>query len=118
MQLKKKDFKTVMVIVLHVFVCGFCALFVIVNIYVSVWFNYFCVFVTLSVSACVFVDVSVPDASVKKKSSGESRNRDRSQRASSDPQLKDLCGSHTLEKTVGAHHILTGMSHRVISCKQ
>ncbi|XP_039984340.1 rho guanine nucleotide exchange factor 18 isoform X2 [Xiphias gladius] len=40
------------------------------------------------------------NASVKKKSSGESRNRDRSQRASSDPQLKDLCGSHTLEKTV------------------
>uniref|UniRef100_A0A4W6FJB3 Rho/Rac guanine nucleotide exchange factor 18 n=1 Tax=Lates calcarifer TaxID=8187 RepID=A0A4W6FJB3_LATCA len=40
--------------------------------------------------------------SMKKNSSGESRNRDRSQRASSDPQLKDLCGSHTLEQTVGA----------------
>ncbi|XP_047198822.1 rho guanine nucleotide exchange factor 18 isoform X3 [Hippoglossus stenolepis] len=39
-------------------------------------------------------------SSVKKTSSGESRNRDRSQRASSDPQLKDLCGSHTLEQTV------------------
>uniref|UniRef100_A0A8C3B0V2 Rho/Rac guanine nucleotide exchange factor 18 n=1 Tax=Cyclopterus lumpus TaxID=8103 RepID=A0A8C3B0V2_CYCLU len=34
---------------------------------------------------------------VKKNFSGETRNRDRSQRASSDPQLKDLCGSHTLE---------------------
>uniref|UniRef100_A0A3B3XRH3 Rho/rac guanine nucleotide exchange factor (GEF) 18b n=1 Tax=Poecilia mexicana TaxID=48701 RepID=A0A3B3XRH3_9TELE len=31
-----------------------------------------------------------------------SGNRDRSQRASSDPQLKGLCGSHTLEQTVGA----------------
>ncbi|GLD50140.1 rho guanine nucleotide exchange factor 18 isoform X4 [Lates japonicus] len=40
------------------------------------------------------------NGSVKKNSSGESRNRDRSQRASSDPQLKDLCGSHTLEQTV------------------
>ncbi|XP_070687927.1 rho guanine nucleotide exchange factor 18 [Pempheris klunzingeri] len=38
--------------------------------------------------------------SVKKNFSGESRNRDRSQRASSDPQLKDLCGSNTLEQTV------------------
>ncbi|XP_075341502.1 rho guanine nucleotide exchange factor 18 isoform X2 [Odontesthes bonariensis] len=37
---------------------------------------------------------------VKKNFSGESRNRDRSQRASSDPQLKDLCDSHTLEQTV------------------
>ncbi|XP_061594293.1 rho guanine nucleotide exchange factor 18 isoform X2 [Cololabis saira] len=37
---------------------------------------------------------------VKKSFSGESRNRERSQRASSDPQLKDLCGSHTLEQTV------------------
>ncbi|XP_072245594.1 rho guanine nucleotide exchange factor 18 isoform X1 [Leuresthes tenuis] len=37
---------------------------------------------------------------VKKNFSGETRNRDRSQRASSDPQLKDLCGSHTLEQTV------------------
>ncbi|XP_037324974.2 rho guanine nucleotide exchange factor 18 isoform X2 [Pungitius pungitius] len=35
-----------------------------------------------------------------KKFSGETRNRDRSQRASSDPQLKDLCGSHALEQTV------------------
>ncbi|XP_056234200.1 rho guanine nucleotide exchange factor 18 isoform X2 [Seriola aureovittata] len=40
------------------------------------------------------------NGSVRKNSSGESRNRDRSQRASSDPQLKDLCGSHTLEQTV------------------
>uniref|UniRef100_A0A8D2ZTK0 Rho/rac guanine nucleotide exchange factor (GEF) 18b n=1 Tax=Scophthalmus maximus TaxID=52904 RepID=A0A8D2ZTK0_SCOMX len=40
------------------------------------------------------------NGSVKKNSCGESRNRDRSQRASSDPQLKDLCGSHTLEQTV------------------
>ncbi|XP_030584092.1 rho guanine nucleotide exchange factor 18 [Archocentrus centrarchus] len=40
------------------------------------------------------------NGSVKKNFSGESRNRDRSQRASSDPQLKDLCGSHTLERTV------------------
>ncbi|KAL3047818.1 hypothetical protein OYC64_021897 [Pagothenia borchgrevinki] len=38
------------------------------------------------------------NGSVKKNFSGESRNRDR--RASSDPQLKDLCGSHTLEQTV------------------
>uniref|UniRef100_A0A3P9PSW7 Rho/Rac guanine nucleotide exchange factor 18 n=1 Tax=Poecilia reticulata TaxID=8081 RepID=A0A3P9PSW7_POERE len=42
------------------------------------------------------------NGSVKKSFSGESRNRDRSQRASSDPQLKGLCGSHTLEQTVGA----------------
>uniref|UniRef100_A0A3B4T877 Rho/Rac guanine nucleotide exchange factor 18 n=1 Tax=Seriola dumerili TaxID=41447 RepID=A0A3B4T877_SERDU len=42
------------------------------------------------------------NGSVRKNSSGESRNRDRSQRASSDPQLKDLCGSHTLEQTVRA----------------
>ncbi|KAM9849059.1 rho guanine nucleotide exchange factor 18 [Aulostomus maculatus] len=40
------------------------------------------------------------NGSVKKNFSGESRNRDRSQRASSDPQLKDLCGSHTLEQMV------------------
>uniref|UniRef100_A0A671YX48 Rho/Rac guanine nucleotide exchange factor 18 n=1 Tax=Sparus aurata TaxID=8175 RepID=A0A671YX48_SPAAU len=39
------------------------------------------------------------NGSVKKNFSGESRNRDRSQRASSDPQLKDLCDSHTLEQT-------------------
>ncbi|XP_061636625.1 rho guanine nucleotide exchange factor 18 isoform X3 [Phyllopteryx taeniolatus] len=32
--------------------------------------------------------------------SGESRNRERSQRASSDPQLQDLCGSQALEQTV------------------
>ncbi|XP_040896037.1 rho guanine nucleotide exchange factor 18 isoform X2 [Toxotes jaculatrix] len=43
---------------------------------------------------------TILNGSVKKNSSGESRNRDRSQRASSDPQLKDLCGSHTLEQTV------------------
>nr|XP_057928711.1 rho guanine nucleotide exchange factor 18 isoform X2 [Doryrhamphus excisus] len=40
------------------------------------------------------------NGSVKKNFSGESRSRDRSQRASSDPQLKDLCGSQTLEQTV------------------
>lgn len=40
------------------------------------------------------------NGTVKKSSSGESRNRDRSQRASSDPQLKDLCGKHTIEETV------------------
>lgn len=74
-----------------------------------------CVFVI--VSFCVCVCVSVPDGSVKKNSSGESRNRDRSQRASSDPQLKDLCGSHTLEQTVGAQHVPAGMSRSVISCK-
>uniref|UniRef100_A0A3B5KYK0 Rho/rac guanine nucleotide exchange factor (GEF) 18b n=1 Tax=Xiphophorus couchianus TaxID=32473 RepID=A0A3B5KYK0_9TELE len=39
------------------------------------------------------------NGSVKKSFSGESRNRDRSQRASSDPQLKGLRGSHTLEQT-------------------
>uniref|UniRef100_A0A096LVA4 Rho/rac guanine nucleotide exchange factor (GEF) 18b n=1 Tax=Poecilia formosa TaxID=48698 RepID=A0A096LVA4_POEFO len=36
-----------------------------------------------------------------------SGNRDRSQRASSDPQLKGLCGSHTLEQTVGAKQVHT-----------
>ncbi|XP_074524304.1 rho guanine nucleotide exchange factor 18 [Halichoeres trimaculatus] len=40
------------------------------------------------------------NGNLKKNFSGESRNRDRNQRASSDPQLKDLCGSHTLEQTV------------------
>ncbi|XP_026160604.1 rho guanine nucleotide exchange factor 18 isoform X2 [Mastacembelus armatus] len=40
------------------------------------------------------------NGSMKRNFSGESRNRDRSQRASSDPQLKDLCGDHTLEQTV------------------
>ncbi|XP_076582434.1 rho guanine nucleotide exchange factor 18 isoform X2 [Chaetodon auriga] len=43
---------------------------------------------------------TILNGSVKKNFSCESRNRDRSQRASSDPQLKDLCGSHTLEQTV------------------
>uniref|UniRef100_H3DDJ7 Rho/rac guanine nucleotide exchange factor (GEF) 18b n=1 Tax=Tetraodon nigroviridis TaxID=99883 RepID=H3DDJ7_TETNG len=38
------------------------------------------------------------DGSVKRNFS-ESRNRDRSQRASSDPQLKGLCGSPALEQT-------------------
>uniref|UniRef100_A0A3Q3BSM6 Rho/rac guanine nucleotide exchange factor (GEF) 18b n=1 Tax=Kryptolebias marmoratus TaxID=37003 RepID=A0A3Q3BSM6_KRYMA len=46
--------------------------------------------------------IFIKNGSVKKSFSGESRNRDRSQRASSDPQLKDLCGSHTLEQTVGS----------------
>uniref|UniRef100_A0A8C9ZNY5 Rho/Rac guanine nucleotide exchange factor 18 n=1 Tax=Sander lucioperca TaxID=283035 RepID=A0A8C9ZNY5_SANLU len=45
---------------------------------------------------------TILNGSVKKNFSGECRNRDRSQRASSDPQLKDLCGSHTLEQTVGS----------------
>lgn len=40
------------------------------------------------------------NGTVKKSFSGESKNRDRSQRASSDPQLKDLCGNLTLEETV------------------
>uniref|UniRef100_A0A1A8P4Z3 Rho/rac guanine nucleotide exchange factor (GEF) 18b n=1 Tax=Nothobranchius rachovii TaxID=451742 RepID=A0A1A8P4Z3_9TELE len=40
------------------------------------------------------------NGSMKKSFSGESRSRDRSQRASSDPQLKDLYSSHTLEQTV------------------
>lgn len=74
-------------------------------------FNYYRVFVA--------VDLFVPDGSVKN-FSGETRNRDRSQRASSDPQLKELCGSHTLEQTVGAtriHTVYLGMSHSVISCK-
>ncbi|CAG08023.1 unnamed protein product, partial [Tetraodon nigroviridis] len=39
------------------------------------------------------------DGSVKRNFS-ESRNRDRSQRASSDPQLKGLCGSPALEQTL------------------
>uniref|UniRef100_A0A3B3ZST9 Uncharacterized protein n=1 Tax=Periophthalmus magnuspinnatus TaxID=409849 RepID=A0A3B3ZST9_9GOBI len=39
----------------------------------------------------------VSDHTVK---TGESKNRDRSHRAISDPQLKDLCGSNTLEETV------------------
>lgn len=96
------------------------ALFVSVFL-VLVWSNY--LFVTMSVCA----NVMVPDGSVKKNFSGESRNRDRSQRASSDPQLKELCGSHTLEQTVEAHHtrrkqthtqtVNLGMSHSVISCK-
>jgi len=72
-----------------------------VSVNVSVRFNYLRVFATVS---CVGVGVSVPDGGVKKNFSGETRNRDRSQRASSDPQLKDLCGSHTLEQTVGAQH--------------
>uniref|UniRef100_A0A3Q3XHZ8 Uncharacterized protein n=1 Tax=Mola mola TaxID=94237 RepID=A0A3Q3XHZ8_MOLML len=47
------------------------------------------------------------NGSVKKNFSGETRNRDRNQRASSDPQLKELCGSHTLEQTVGAQRTFT-----------
>uniref|UniRef100_A0A8C6Q904 Rho/Rac guanine nucleotide exchange factor 18 n=1 Tax=Nothobranchius furzeri TaxID=105023 RepID=A0A8C6Q904_NOTFU len=39
------------------------------------------------------------NGSMNKSFSGESRSRDRSQRASSDPQLKDLYSSHTLEQT-------------------
>ncbi|XP_067085927.1 rho guanine nucleotide exchange factor 18 isoform X2 [Osmerus mordax] len=39
------------------------------------------------------------NGSVKKNSSGEVRCRERSQRASSDPQLKDVCADQTLEKT-------------------
>lgn len=51
------------------------------------------------VCCCVFL----PDGSAKKNFSGESRNRDRSQRASSDPQLKELCSSHRLEQPVNTH---------------
>ncbi|KAM6962552.1 rho guanine nucleotide exchange factor 18 [Aplochiton taeniatus] len=41
------------------------------------------------------------NGSVKRKDhGGETRSRDRSQRASSDPQLKEICGSQTLEQTV------------------
>lgn len=54
---------------------------------------------SVRVCRCAFV----PDGSAKKNFSGESRNRDRSQRASSDPQLKELCSSHTLEQTVNTH---------------
>lgn len=57
---------------------------------------------SLFVFTSLHVFVSLPDGSVKKSFSGESRSRDRSQRASSDPQLKNLCGSQTLEQTVGA----------------
>ncbi|XP_056133243.1 rho guanine nucleotide exchange factor 18 [Lampris incognitus] len=46
-------------------------------------------------------DSSPKNGSLKKKNfPGEARSRDRSQRASSDPQLKDICGSHSLEQTV------------------
>ncbi|XP_037554241.1 rho guanine nucleotide exchange factor 18 [Nematolebias whitei] len=44
--------------------------------------------------------IFIKNGSMKKSFSCKPRNRDRSQRASSDPQLKDLCGSHTLEQTV------------------
>lgn len=93
------------------YVC-LCVLFVIV---------FLCMYLIITVCLFLFVavDLFVPDGSVKN-FSGETRNRDRSQRASSDPQLKELCGSHTLEQTVGATHIHTvylGMSHSVASCK-
>uniref|UniRef100_A0AAQ4Q8Q0 Rho/rac guanine nucleotide exchange factor (GEF) 18b n=1 Tax=Gasterosteus aculeatus aculeatus TaxID=481459 RepID=A0AAQ4Q8Q0_GASAC len=55
---------------------------------------------------------AIINGSVKKKFSAETRSRDRSQRASSDPQLKDLCGSHALEQTVGARH-----AHKTNPCK-
>ncbi|XP_034035736.1 rho guanine nucleotide exchange factor 18-like [Thalassophryne amazonica] len=42
--------------------------------------------------------------SMKKNFSSEYRNKDRSQRASSDPQLKDICGSHILKQTVRDQH--------------
>uniref|UniRef100_A0A667Y154 Rho/Rac guanine nucleotide exchange factor 18 n=1 Tax=Myripristis murdjan TaxID=586833 RepID=A0A667Y154_9TELE len=63
------------------------------------------------------------NGSVKKKNfSGEARSRDRSQRASSDPQLKDLCGSHTLEQTVRDQHTHshthTHTPHTHTSCSQ
>uniref|UniRef100_A0A3Q3JNT2 Uncharacterized protein n=1 Tax=Monopterus albus TaxID=43700 RepID=A0A3Q3JNT2_MONAL len=60
------------------------------------------------------------NGSMKKNFSGESRNRERNQRASSDPQLKDL--SHTLEETVRSstythsHKMHLGMSHNSVSC--
>lgn len=88
--------------------------------------QFFSVFLIIIVCLClcVGVDVSVPDGSAKKNFSGETKNRDRCQRASSDPQLKDLCASHTLEHTVGAQYTHTHkqtvhlrMSHSVISCK-
>ncbi|CAN9500408.1 unnamed protein product [Ophioblennius macclurei] len=40
------------------------------------------------------------NGSVKKNFSCESKNKERSQRASSDPQLKDFCDNHTPEQTV------------------
>ncbi|XP_022525555.2 rho guanine nucleotide exchange factor 18 isoform X1 [Astyanax mexicanus] len=40
------------------------------------------------------------NGSVKKHSSGSGKSRDRSQRASSDPQLKEICASQELEETV------------------
>ncbi|XP_024135061.1 rho guanine nucleotide exchange factor 18 isoform X2 [Oryzias melastigma] len=43
---------------------------------------------------------SIQNGIVKKNSPGESRCRDRSQRASSDPQLKEICGKHSLQQTV------------------
>uniref|UniRef100_A0A3P9LNN6 Rho/rac guanine nucleotide exchange factor (GEF) 18b n=1 Tax=Oryzias latipes TaxID=8090 RepID=A0A3P9LNN6_ORYLA len=43
---------------------------------------------------------STQNGIVKKNFPGESRSRDRSQRASSDPQIKELCGGHTLQQTV------------------
>uniref|UniRef100_A0A672H7M9 Rho guanine nucleotide exchange factor 18-like n=1 Tax=Salarias fasciatus TaxID=181472 RepID=A0A672H7M9_SALFA len=50
-----------------------------------------------------------------KKFSCESKNKDRSQRASSDPQLKDLCDNHTPEQTVGA---LQTYAHTAIISQQ
>lgn len=109
-----------------------CVFVCVVSLLVPVSASFFtCLTLIVCLSAflcvCVFVcDASVPDGSGKKNFSGEARTRDRSQRASSDPQLKDLCGSHTLEQTVGAAHARTHtraftvrlvMSHGVISCK-
>ncbi|KAJ0032472.1 hypothetical protein NQD34_002553 [Periophthalmus magnuspinnatus] len=45
---------------------------------------------------------------------GESKNRDRSHRAISDPQLKDLCGSNTLEETVGTLHLQRPQSQNTV----
>lgn len=69
-----------------------------------------CLLLSLFIYVFLAVDVPVPDGGMKN-FSGESRNKDRSQRASSDPQLKDLCGSHTLDQTVVAKR-----THAVIHC--
>ncbi|XP_058493993.1 rho guanine nucleotide exchange factor 18 isoform X3 [Solea solea] len=55
------------------------------------------------------------NGSVKKNLCGEYRNRDRSQRASSDPQLKDLRGNHTQEQTVDESTWSLGRWNRVWS---
>uniref|UniRef100_A0A8C7XVM0 Rho/rac guanine nucleotide exchange factor (GEF) 18b n=1 Tax=Oryzias sinensis TaxID=183150 RepID=A0A8C7XVM0_9TELE len=46
---------------------------------------------------------------------GESRSRDRSQRASSDPQIKELCGGHTLQQTVGGSRTHTHTNRKQLA---